>query len=109
MDKLEDGLKDTKWFTGANFGIADAAIFPYVLRWEQLTLSDYCNENSHPKLNDWFNRVKNLPFYEEQILSFLSDHSLHFRSVHSYLQFCLLHGASLLVHHDWFVQLGEAW
>mgnify|MGYP003312841363 FL=1 len=37
MDKLEDGLKDTDWFTGANFGIADAAIFPYVLRWEQLT------------------------------------------------------------------------
>ena len=71
MDKLEDGLIDTDWFTGANFGIADAAIFPYVLRWEQLTLSDYCNENSHPKLNDWFNRVKNLPFYEEQILSFL--------------------------------------
>ena len=59
MDKLEDGLKDTDWFTGANFGIADAAIFPYVLRWEQLTLSDYCNENSHPKLNDWFNKVKN--------------------------------------------------
>ena len=71
MDKLENGLKDSDWFTGTNFGIADAAIFPYVLRWEQLTLSRYCGEKSHPKLNDWFNKVRNLPFYEEQILSFL--------------------------------------
>ncbi|MFL2780578.1 MAG: glutathione S-transferase family protein [Gammaproteobacteria bacterium] len=71
MDKLENGLDDSDWFTGTNFGIADAAIFPYVLRWEQLTLSRYCNEKSHPKLNDWFNKVRKLPFYEEQILSFL--------------------------------------
>ena len=71
MDKLENGLKDSDWFTGAMFGIADAAIFPYVLRWEQLALSAYCNKKSHPKLNNWFNKVKNLPFYEEQILSFL--------------------------------------
>ena len=71
MDKLELGLKDREWFSGSKFGLADASIFPYVLRWEQLTLNDYCGSSSHPLLNEWFEKIKALPFYDQQINAYI--------------------------------------
>ena len=71
MDSLEENFKNSDWFTGSKFGLADAAVFPYVLRWEQLYLMNYCSESTHPHINNWFNKIKKLPFYEKQITSYL--------------------------------------
>ena len=71
MDLLEENFKYSDWFTGSNFGLADAAVFPYVLRWDQLSLMNYCSESTHPQINVWFNEIKKLPFYEKQITSYL--------------------------------------
>jgi len=71
MDLLEENFKYSDWFTGSKFGLADAAVFPYVLRWDQLSLMDFCSESTHPQINIWFNKIKKLPFYEKQITSYL--------------------------------------
>ena len=71
MNLLEENLKHSDWFTGSKFGLADAALFPYVLRWDQLSLMNYCSESTHPQINVWFDKIKKLPFYEKQITSYL--------------------------------------
>ena len=67
VKKLEMELPDSGWLSGSSFGLGDAAVVPYVTRMEHLALGEIFDQNSSPKVSNWLQRIKELPFYKEAV------------------------------------------
>ena len=67
VKKLEMELPDSGWLSGSSFGLGDAAVVPYVTRMEHLSLGEIFDQNSSPKVSNWLQRIKELPFYKEAV------------------------------------------
>ncbi len=70
FDVAEDQLGRTAWLGGEGFGIADAAVLPYVLRLDHLAMTPTIE--ARPKLADWYGRVQALPAYETAVAKYLA-------------------------------------
>ena len=60
-------LPDSGWLSGSSFGLGDAAVVPYVTRMEHLALGEIFDQNSSPKVSNWLQRIKELPFYKSAV------------------------------------------
>jgi glutathione S-transferase len=67
LDEMEAALVGSRWLSGARFGLADATVFPYVLRLEHLAMDPLLEPATHPRVADWLARVKALPSYETAV------------------------------------------
>jgi glutathione S-transferase len=58
LDRIEAGLAADRWLSGDSYGLADAAVVPYVLRLEHLAMSPLLSAPARPRLADWFERAR---------------------------------------------------
>ncbi len=70
LDEAEASLASAAWLGGERFGIADAAVLPYVLRLDHLAITPAIE--ARPKLADWYGRVQALPAYEPAVTQWLA-------------------------------------
>jgi glutathione S-transferase len=73
LERMSIALKDEQWLAGSIFSLADAAIFPYVLRLEHLGIDFLWQEEQFSPLRDWIERVKSEPFYQRAIVNFIPE------------------------------------
>ncbi len=64
LDRAEKALADQTWLTGSNFGLADAAIIPYVLRLDHLAMQPLLGPTVRPRLSDWYQRTQLRPSFQ---------------------------------------------
>lgn len=65
---MEETLAEQPWLSGEHFGLADATVVPYVLRFEQLGLGARIDAGSSPRVNDWFARVRARASYQTAVV-----------------------------------------
>jgi glutathione S-transferase len=63
LDDMERTLGGQPWLSGADFGLADASVFPYLLRLEHLAMDALLARSARPRVADWMARVKARPSY----------------------------------------------
>jgi len=61
LDAMEAALAGSRWLSGPGFGLADATLFPYVLRLEHLAMDPLLAPDARPRVADWVERVKARP------------------------------------------------
>jgi glutathione S-transferase len=71
LDSMEAGLSEAPWLSGDTYGLADAATFPYVLRLNQLGMSNLYDDQSRPRVGEWFRAACARPGFESAITSML--------------------------------------
>jgi glutathione S-transferase len=67
LDDMETVLAGSRWLSGARFGLADATVFPYVLRLEHLAMDPLLEPTARPRVADWLGRLKALPSYKSAV------------------------------------------
>jgi glutathione S-transferase len=63
LDDMEQTLGARPWLSGEHFGLADASVFPYLLRLEHLAMDALLARAARPRVADWMARVKARPSY----------------------------------------------
>jgi glutathione S-transferase len=69
VDEMEASLEPGGWFAGEAFGLADAALFPYVLRLDHLAMTAVIE--ARPRVAAWYQQVQGLPAYESAVSKWL--------------------------------------
>jgi len=69
LDRLEGALTTGNWLSGDGFGLADAAVLPYVLRLDNLFMTTLIE--ARPNLLDWYGRVQELQAYATGVAQWL--------------------------------------
>jgi len=69
LNKLEQSLGTSEWIYNDSFGLADASALPYIIRMEQLALSDLFN--NRPKINAWYTKIKKMDIYQKAVTAFI--------------------------------------
>lgn len=69
VDDMQARLTPGGWLSGDAFGLADAAVLPYVLRMDHLAMTPVIE--ARPKVADWLTRVQSRPSYETAIAAWL--------------------------------------
>ena len=64
LDAMEDALEPGAWLSGPDFGLADAAALPYVLRLDHVAMTQLLEAPARPNVADWYARVKARPSYK---------------------------------------------
>ena len=67
LDTMERELADHPWLSGDQWGLADATIFPYVLRLEHMAMDPLLASQARPRVADWVARLKNRPSYTKAV------------------------------------------
>lgn len=65
LDKMQESLTPNGWLSVDGFGLADAAVLPYVLRLDALAMTPVIEARS--KVANWYERVQALPAYEAAV------------------------------------------
>ena len=73
LDKLESELSTSEWLFNDSFGIADAAALPYIIRMEQLGLSELFNVSTRPNICAWYERIKAMEIFTKAVTDFIPD------------------------------------
>jgi glutathione S-transferase len=63
LDLVEAELAERRWLSGERFGLADASVFPYVLRLEHLAMDPVLDASARPRVAGWLGRVKARPSF----------------------------------------------
>lgn len=69
---MEDALTDAPWLAGPAYSLADAAATPYINRLGMLGVLEPWLEK-HPRVADWFGRVRQRPSFEAAITSYFTE------------------------------------
>lgn len=69
LDRANAALAPGDWLSGDGFGLADAALLPYVLRLDNLFMTTLIE--ARPNLEDWYSRVQALPAYAGAVTDWL--------------------------------------
>jgi glutathione S-transferase len=64
-DEMEAWLGDHRWLAGDAYSIADAGFTPYVVRLEHLDILGLLH--GHPRVTDWYERIKVRPSFQDAI------------------------------------------
>lgn len=67
LDEIDAALLSGGWLSGSAFGLADAAILPYVLRLDHLAMTPLLASTARPGLSDWYERVRARPSFETAV------------------------------------------
>ena len=70
LDRVDAALATGGWLSGDGFGLADAAVLPYVLRLDNLFMTAVIE--ARPNLLDWYGRVQELPAYSTAVGDWLA-------------------------------------
>jgi glutathione S-transferase len=70
FDDLEAALGESQWLAGDIFSLAEVGITPFINRMEMLQLSGLW-EKTHPRLTEWWRRIKSRPFFEPMMYGFV--------------------------------------
>ncbi len=68
LDRAEAALATQPWFSGSSFGLADAAVLPYVLRLDHLAMTPLLSAAVRPHLSDWYERTRARPSFEVAVV-----------------------------------------
>jgi glutathione S-transferase len=78
IDQVEAFLVPGGWLSGESFGLADAAVFPYVLRLDHLGMAPLLAAGVRPSLADWYRRVQARPSFETAIAKWAPETAMEF-------------------------------
>jgi len=65
-DDMEAQLAKGAWLVDSQYTIADAALTPYVVRLDHLDILGLLD--GHPRVLDWYNRLKARPSFQKAIV-----------------------------------------
>lgn len=68
LGDIEDALAAGAWLAGDIFSLADAAVFPFIVRLQMLEFSEMWTL-SRPRMVDWVTRIRQRPSFETAIAS----------------------------------------
>ncbi len=71
IDALQASLAPDGWLSGDDFGLADAAVLPYVLRLDHLAMTPLLS--ARPAVADWYARVQARPSFETAVAAWLPE------------------------------------
>ena len=71
LDAIQADLPQGAWLSGDDFGLADAAVLPYVMRLDHLAMTPLLEE--HPVVEDWYARVRARESFETAVTAWLSQ------------------------------------
>ena len=72
MDEMEATLQKQDWLAGASYSLADIGVTPFVQRFEANSLTDLVDWDARPAVGAWWQRVKDRPSYQAEIIAPLS-------------------------------------
>ena len=67
LDEVDAALLPGGWLSGSGFGLADAAVLPYVLRLDHLAMTPLLASTLRPGLSDWYERVRARASFETAV------------------------------------------
>lgn len=67
LDDMEAELEPGAWLSGPEFGLADAAALPYVLRLDHCAMTPLLDASARPNLADWYARIQARPSYKNAV------------------------------------------
>lgn len=70
FDDLEVTLAQSKWLAGDAFSLAEVGVTPFINRMDMLQLSGLWTR-SHPRLTDWWERIKARPFFKPMMYGYV--------------------------------------
>lgn len=73
LHKMEDALQNGPWLLGEHFTIADVAMAPYVNRLAVLSMSGIWRDGRLPRVEDWFQRLRERPSFKPALLDWMPD------------------------------------
>ena len=76
MTVMDDALAKSHWLSGSDFGLADCAALPYVLRLDHLKLNKIWTGGRLPNLEAWLAAAQSRPSFETAVTHFLSAPAL---------------------------------
>jgi glutathione S-transferase len=78
LDRMDRALADANWLSGEAYGLADAAVLPYVLRLDHLAMAPLLSAPARPHLEKWYERVRARPSYETAIAKWAPEPAVGF-------------------------------
>ena len=78
LDRMETDLAKRDWLSGDSYGLADAAVTPYVLRLDHLAMAPLISAPARPRVADWYDRVRARPAYETAVTKWTPDFAVDF-------------------------------
>ncbi len=63
LGKMEQALAEHAWLASESFTMADIALAPYLNRLDALSMQGMWQGGRHPRVEDWFNRVRARPTF----------------------------------------------
>jgi glutathione S-transferase len=76
LNDVDAALASGGWLSGSAFGLADAAILPYVLRLDHLAMTPLLSRAARPALADWYERSRARPSFKTAVAAWIPDFAL---------------------------------
>ncbi len=73
IDRADAALARQPWLSGDSFGLADAAVLPYVLRLDHLAMTPLLSAALRPHLSKWYARVCARPSFDTAVARWAPD------------------------------------
>jgi glutathione S-transferase len=75
LDQMEGALcaRPRDWLSGPSYGLADAAVLPYVLRLDHLGMTALLAESARPAVAEWYARSCARPSFETAVAAWIPD------------------------------------
>jgi glutathione S-transferase len=73
LDQMEDALRAQGWLTGPAYGLADAAVLPYVLRLDHLGMTALVAEPARPRVAEWYARSSARPSFQTAVAAWIPE------------------------------------
>lgn len=73
LDALEHDLASQDWVSGDSFGLADAAVLPYVLRLDHLAMTPLLSPEARPRTAEWYDRVRSRASFAAAVVVWVPD------------------------------------
>ncbi len=71
LDQMEAALAQEGWLSGSSFGLADAAVLPYVLRLDHLGMTALLTASVRPAVAEWYARLRARPSFEVAVAAWI--------------------------------------
>jgi glutathione S-transferase len=76
LDQMEATLARQPWLTGTSFGLADAAVLPYVLRLDHLGMAPLVAAPARPRVAEWYARMCARPSFAVAVAAWIPEGAL---------------------------------
>jgi glutathione S-transferase len=73
LDQMEAALGEQPWLTGDAYGLADAAVLPYVLRLDHLGMMALVSATARPAVADWYARARARPSFQTAVAAWIPE------------------------------------